>query len=828
QNKLCGVTDEIFKPFFTLSDSITITTGNEPISTAIDQDDAYCGYCSGSTPSVDPSSNVVCKEVWSGEYHTDCAIFSYRDYSNSGSGSGSGEPLTCVNFGSEVDTSSLTCLSGVESNPNTQCIGVYNESEGSVSIESGCVEGWYGDECLDECPLSSTNFDFNSSSDTAYVCGSSTQGYCNINTHICECTDGWYGLSCFSQYPVTSESSDTILIEYICGVNYSSDPSSSYSDYGIYSSDTDTYWCDCSSYGLITDASTSTCIDPATHPEYKDIAGNDTACLTCGTTTDSHGTCVLGEGEDSLTAMCQCEYGWGNDVDDSSEPSSSCSVDMCGVSKESFDIDDATSVCSKHGTCLASDESPTSSFLPLFLYYSCKCADGWQGVHCSTEIIDDPANNGFNFIYLIIGISLLLIIGVILLCVLSQRKKKRHQNEEVEKKEATENDINSEISQKTQDRYPHGDPMECSDLDVHEHVDGEQVIPVIPKVFTEIDGSAAESPRLMILDDLEKGEGGEEMDETSKVGTVRIERRRRRIKKGKGKGKVLRMKEVLEPLSLSDESKKKKKKTKRHSKQSKKEERSKHHSSKHDHHSKRHNSSHSTSDGTIHKSLSEEYTSSHHFSMSDSEHFSMESSVSQQLEEEQLIVKKEPKIVKRVRRKKKVKGKSSELEKKLKRSKSGGSSSFSFSEKHESILSVKKKKKIAKKKKGMKTIVVPSMDITEIEGTPSLPNPKTQESQISQISQESPKKYSPKKYSPLIEIEVKKKEEVKRKIRRVKKKKENGEKKEKREKKEKKEKKKIVFSELTDRRDKKMYLRIPIKIQGYRVRTLVVQIPCSS
>ncbi|GKT31985.1 hypothetical protein ADUPG1_002155, partial [Aduncisulcus paluster] len=66
QNKLCGVTDEIFKPFFTLSDSITITTGNEPTSTAIDQDDAYCGYCSGSTPSVDPSSNVVCKEVWSG------------------------------------------------------------------------------------------------------------------------------------------------------------------------------------------------------------------------------------------------------------------------------------------------------------------------------------------------------------------------------------------------------------------------------------------------------------------------------------------------------------------------------------------------------------------------------------------------------------------------------------------------------------------------------------------------------------------------------------------------------------------------------------------
>ncbi|GKT23966.1 hypothetical protein ADUPG1_012596, partial [Aduncisulcus paluster] len=192
-NKLCGVTDEIFKPFFTLSDSITIMTGN-PTFTAIDQgNNAYCGYCSDSTPSVDPSSNVVCKDVWSGEYHTDCAIFSYRDYSNSGSNSGSGsgsssgsssgsgseEPLTCVNFGSEVDTSSLTCLSGIESNPNTQCIGVYNESDASVSIESGCVEGWYGDECLDECPLHYSN---------QLQCGGSEYGTCDSSTHTCDCS----------------------------------------------------------------------------------------------------------------------------------------------------------------------------------------------------------------------------------------------------------------------------------------------------------------------------------------------------------------------------------------------------------------------------------------------------------------------------------------------------------------------------------------------------------------------------------------------------------------------------------------------------------------
>ncbi|GKT34269.1 hypothetical protein ADUPG1_002793, partial [Aduncisulcus paluster] len=124
------------------------------------------------------------------------AIFSYRDYSNSGSGSGSGEPLTCVNFGSEFDTSSLTCLSGIESNPNTQCIGVYNESDASVSIESGCVEGWYGDECLDECPLHYSN---------QLQCGGSEYGTCDSSTHTCDCSvSGFHGDSC--QYVTFADS----------------------------------------------------------------------------------------------------------------------------------------------------------------------------------------------------------------------------------------------------------------------------------------------------------------------------------------------------------------------------------------------------------------------------------------------------------------------------------------------------------------------------------------------------------------------------------------------------------------------------------------------
>ncbi|GKT18978.1 hypothetical protein ADUPG1_011415, partial [Aduncisulcus paluster] len=80
--------------------------------------------------------------------------------------------------------------------PNTQCIGVYNESEGSVSIESGCVEGWYGDECLDECPLHYSN---------QQQCGGSEYGTCDSSTHTCDCSlSGFHGDSC--QYVTFADS----------------------------------------------------------------------------------------------------------------------------------------------------------------------------------------------------------------------------------------------------------------------------------------------------------------------------------------------------------------------------------------------------------------------------------------------------------------------------------------------------------------------------------------------------------------------------------------------------------------------------------------------
>ncbi|GKT28246.1 hypothetical protein ADUPG1_000533, partial [Aduncisulcus paluster] len=329
-----------------------------------------------------------------------------------------GSEYVCVcGSGYYEDTSSGECVSAAtvvsSSSSSSACSNCGGErgtcvydADSDSSDESlpfcECSDGWYGTDCSSICPVS----------DDLGLCSGSSRGTCDAATHICvcesgyygsscdlycdslsrcglhgrcsvgdlssssssetlycECDAGWNGSTCFTQYPVETveyvnddDETNPTIVDYVCGINYSTDPSSSYSDYAIYSSDTDTYSCDCSSYGLITDASTSTCIDPATHPEYKDIAGNDTACLTCGTTTDSHGTCVLGEGEDSLIAMCQCEYGWGNDVDGES----SCSENICGTVGEDE--------CSSHGSCIYdSFES------------SCLCDDGWGGVSCNIK-----------------------------------------------------------------------------------------------------------------------------------------------------------------------------------------------------------------------------------------------------------------------------------------------------------------------------------------------------------------------------------------------------------------------------------------------------------
>ncbi|GKT37094.1 hypothetical protein ADUPG1_009946, partial [Aduncisulcus paluster] len=400
--------------------------GSGDVLGSVSQDTtSACGSDSSSSSS---SSSSSCSYL---EDHRVCGV----DHSFSVDNDDDTELACICGSGYYEDISSGECVlaSSSSSSECSNCGGqrgtcVY-DSDSDSSDESSplfceCSDGWYGTDCSSICPVS----------DDLGLCSGSSHGICDAATHTCvcesgyygsacnlycdslskcglhgrcavgdlfsdyssetlycECDAGWYGSSCSSQYPVETveyvnddDETNPTIVDYVCGVNYSTDPSSSYSAYGIYSSDTDTYSCNCSSYGLITDASTSTCIDPATHPEYKDIAGNDTACLTCGTTTDSHGTCVLGEGEDSLiSAMCQCEYGWGNDSSTVSSSASSCSVDMCGVSEDTYTESNAdpSTLCSSHGVCYLSSSSSSSSFMS----YDCSCDGGWYGYLCGQE-----------------------------------------------------------------------------------------------------------------------------------------------------------------------------------------------------------------------------------------------------------------------------------------------------------------------------------------------------------------------------------------------------------------------------------------------------------
>ncbi|GKT21804.1 hypothetical protein ADUPG1_011985, partial [Aduncisulcus paluster] len=425
-------------------DNVEVLFGDvvDPTGTVSQDTTSACGSDSSSS-----SSSSSCSYL---EDHRVCGVdYSVDDVDDT--------ELACIcGSGYYEDISSGECVLASSSSSSSECSNcggergtcVYDsEYDSDSSDESSplfceCSDGWYGTDCSSICPVS----------DDLGLCSGSSRGTCDAPTHTCvcesgyygsscnlycdslsrcglhgrcfvddlssetlycKCDAGWYGSTCFTQYPVETveyvnddDETNPTIVDYVCGVNYSTDPSSSYSDYGIYSSDTDTYSCDCSSYGLITDASTSTCIDPATHPYYKDIAGNDTACLTCGTSTDSHGTCVLGEGEDSLTVMCQCEYGWGNDVDDSSEPSSSCSVDMCGVSEDTYTESNAN-ICSSHGICYSYSffDSNISNF-----QYACECDDGWNGVMCEEE-----ASNVLKIVLLvfIILICVFIIIGIV-------------------------------------------------------------------------------------------------------------------------------------------------------------------------------------------------------------------------------------------------------------------------------------------------------------------------------------------------------------------------------------------------------------------------------
>ncbi|GKT19737.1 hypothetical protein ADUPG1_011562, partial [Aduncisulcus paluster] len=180
------------------SDESTIFAGNEPLC----DDD-----------SISLSSNIVCSELWSGKYSATCCSSCYTDVSSSS--------LSCVLIDDDETSASLYAVCSSLSGTNKKCIGI--GSDASVDgISIVCSEGWYGDDCLSECPVD----------EYGYECGNyDGTDTCDSETHTCTCSSSsssplMTGDLCEIESGVTLLSSlgmDVALVEAICESIYAND-----------------------------------------------------------------------------------------------------------------------------------------------------------------------------------------------------------------------------------------------------------------------------------------------------------------------------------------------------------------------------------------------------------------------------------------------------------------------------------------------------------------------------------------------------------------------------------------------------------------------------
>ncbi|GKT28620.1 hypothetical protein ADUPG1_000767, partial [Aduncisulcus paluster] len=328
---------------------------------------------------------------------------------------------------------------------------VSSEEDGEIVISEEltctCDEGWYGSKCQSEYPVEIiVGEDEDGNPTHTCVCvvnyiGSTCEFYCNdlencgehgycdieyvsseedgeivISEELtCTCDEGWYGSKCQSEYPVEiivgeDEDGNRIKVDYVCGKDHSSVDS----DYS-YLADPDILQCDCNSYGYVF-LDSGLCIDPATHPDYKDIGENSTVCLTCGLSDESHGACIFvaeaneETNESELHAKCECEFGWGEDP---YHPElASCSTNVCILTYDEgkYNILDE---CSSHGYCEVSSYSSI-----------CECDGGYRGVSCELKIpIKIPK------LYIFIGSGIAFIIIMIIVIVATYRRLRDQKSE---------------------------------------------------------------------------------------------------------------------------------------------------------------------------------------------------------------------------------------------------------------------------------------------------------------------------------------------------------------------------------------------------------------
>ncbi|GKT14916.1 hypothetical protein ADUPG1_010580, partial [Aduncisulcus paluster] len=208
-NNICGISDvedvnTFVDAFSSLStNAFSVFTNNKCL-------------CDDSTSSsISLSSNIVCSEIWTDEYSATCCSSCYTDVSSSS--------LSCVLIDDEDTDLYVTCSDLSLSGTNQKCIGI--GSDGSISdISLVCSEGWYGDDCLSECPVD----------EYGYECGNADgtdNNPCDSETHTCTCSSSSSSLLmtgdlCEIESGVTLLSSlgmDVALVEAICESMYVDD-----------------------------------------------------------------------------------------------------------------------------------------------------------------------------------------------------------------------------------------------------------------------------------------------------------------------------------------------------------------------------------------------------------------------------------------------------------------------------------------------------------------------------------------------------------------------------------------------------------------------------
>ncbi|GKT19521.1 hypothetical protein ADUPG1_011523, partial [Aduncisulcus paluster] len=211
-NNICGMDDEeevnAFVSVFT-SPLSPLTSDGYSIF-----DDNICLCTDDSTSSsISLSSNIVCSEIWPGEYSATCCSSCYTDVSSSS--------LSCVLIDDETSALYAMCSDLSLSGTNKKCIGI--GSDGSINdISIVCSDGWYGDDCLSECPVD----------EYGYECGNyDGTDTCDSETHTCTCSSSsssplMTGDLCEIENGVTLLSSlgmDVALVEAICESMYVDD-----------------------------------------------------------------------------------------------------------------------------------------------------------------------------------------------------------------------------------------------------------------------------------------------------------------------------------------------------------------------------------------------------------------------------------------------------------------------------------------------------------------------------------------------------------------------------------------------------------------------------